>query len=154
MRINAEVWAALVWIAASAFITSAGWSLGLGALREPGSGFALFWCGLLMLSLSAFVGIGALVGGGPGLASLWDGVRWHKVALVVALLLAYGFGFERIGFIVGTLILLLVLMTLVDPVDWRVAVPVSVVATLGVWAALTKWLLIQLPAGVLEPWIG
>ena len=41
-------------------------------------------------------------------------------------------------------------MWFVDPVDWRVALVVAVVATLGVWAAMTKWLKIQLPAGVLE----
>jgi hypothetical protein len=41
-------------------------------------------------------------------------------------------------------------MWFVDPVDWRLALTVAVLATFGVWAALTKWLKIQLPAGLLE----
>ena len=45
-------------------------------------------------------------------------------------------------------------MWFVDPVDWWLAVIVAVVATFGVWAALTKWLKIQLPAGVLAGIVG
>jgi hypothetical protein len=45
-------------------------------------------------------------------------------------------------------------MLFIDPVDWRLALVVAVVATFGVWAALTKWLKIQLPAGVLSGWLG
>ena len=58
----------------------------------------------------------------------------------MALLLAYGVGFEAIGFIPCTLALLLVLMWFVDPVDWWLALLVAVIATFGVWAAMTKWL--------------
>jgi len=35
-------------------------------------------------------------------------------------------------------------------VDWWLAMIIAVLATFGVWAALTKWLKIQLPAGVLR----
>ena len=96
----------------------------------------------------------ALVSGGPPLASLWAGTRWRKVLVVIGLLLIYGVGFEAIGFIPCTLALLLVLMWFVDPVDWWLAVIIAVVATFGVWAAMTKWLKIQLPAGVLAGIVG
>jgi putative tricarboxylic transport membrane protein len=92
----------------------------------------------------------ALVSGGPTLASLWAGTRWRKVALVVALLLVYGVAFERIGFIPCTLVLLLILMWFVDPVKWWLAIVIAFAATFGVWAALTKWLKIQLPSGILN----
>ena len=69
---------------------------------------------------------------------------------MVALLLLYGLQFEAIGFIPCTLVLLLVLMWFVDPVDWRLALVVAVIATFGVWAAMTKWLKIQLPVGLLD----
>ena len=45
-------------------------------------------------------------------------------------------------------------MWFVDPVKWWLAPIIAVVAVLGVWAALTKWLKIQLPAGVLAGIIG
>jgi hypothetical protein len=51
---------------------------------------------------------------------------------------------------VGTLALLLTLMWFVDPVKWWLAPVIAVGATFGVWAVLTKWLKIQLPAGLLS----
>jgi putative tricarboxylic transport membrane protein len=96
----------------------------------------------------------AIVSGGPTLSSLWAGTRWRKVLAVIGLLLVYGVGFETIGFIPCTLALLLVLMWFVDPVDWWLAPIIAVIATFGVWAALSKWLKIQLPAGLLAGIVG
>jgi hypothetical protein len=45
-------------------------------------------------------------------------------------------------------------MWFVDPVRWWVAILVAGFATGGVWLALTKWLKIQLPAGVLAGYLG
>jgi hypothetical protein len=97
-----------------------------------------------MCALSLGVIGQALVSGGPTLSSLWAGTRWRKVLAVTGLLLVYGVGFEAIGFIPCTLALLLVLMWFVDPSTggWRRSLPSF--ATFGVWAAMTKWLKIQL----------
>jgi putative tricarboxylic transport membrane protein len=151
---NSELWGGLFWLAVGAFVVWAGRDMGLGRLHEPGPGFAFYWIGILMCALALAVVGQALVTGGAPLASLWAGTRWRKVLVVIALLLVYGIGFDAIGFIPCTLALLLVLMWFVDPVDWRVALIVAVVSTFGVWAALTKWLKIQLPAGVLAGYLG
>ena len=151
---NSELWGGLFWLAIGAFVIWAGRDMGLGRLHQPGPGFAFYWIGILMSALALAVIGQAFVSGGPTLSSLWAGTRWGKVLVVVGLLLIYGVGFETIGFIPCTLALLLVLMWFVDPVDWWLAVIVAVVATFGVWAALTKWLKIQLPAGVLAGVLG
>ena len=65
----------------------------------------------------------------------------------------YGFFFEAIGFIPSSLILLLFLMFFIDPVAWWLALPVSFGAVLGIWWAMTKWLKIQLPTGILGGWL-
>jgi putative tricarboxylic transport membrane protein len=122
---NSELWGGLFWLGIGGYVVWAGHDMGLGRLNEPGSG-------------------------GPTLASLWEGTRWRKVALVVGLLLVYGVVFERIGFIPCTLALLLILMWFVDPVRWWLAIIIAFAATFGVWAALTKWLKIQLPSGILN----
>jgi len=147
---NSEFWGGLFWLLIGGFIVWAGQDMGLGRLHEPGPGFAFFWIGLLMAALALTVIAQALIAGGAPLATLWAGTRWPKVAIVIALLLAYALGFEAIGFIPGTLALLLVLMLFVDPVDWWLALLVAIISTFGVWAAMTKWLKIQLPAGLLE----
>ena len=147
---NSEFWGGLFWLLIGGFIVWAGHDMGLGRLHEPGPGFAFYWIGLLMSALALTVIAQALISGGVPLAALWEGTRWQKVAIVIALLLAYALEFEAVGFIPTTLALLLVLMLFVDPVDWRLAFLVAIIATFGVWAALTKWLKIQLPAGLLE----
>jgi len=151
---NSELWGGLFWLAIGAFVIWAGRDMGLGRLHEPGPGFAFYWIGILMCALSLGVIGQAIVSGGATLASLWAGTRWRKVLVVVGLLLVYGAGFQALGFIPCTLALLLALMWFVDPVDGRLATTVAVIATFGVWFALTKWLKIQLPAGILSGILG
>jgi putative tricarboxylic transport membrane protein len=151
---SSEFWGGLFWLAIGAFVVWAGRDLGLGRINDPGSGFALFWIGVLMVALASSVLMASLRVPGASLASLWSGTRWGKVLLVVALLVAFGFAFEPIGFIPCTLALLLILMLFVDPINPWVALTISLVAVLGTWATFTKALKIQLPSGVLAPWIG
>jgi len=151
---NAELWGGIAWAAFGLFITWQGWNQGLGELHEPGSGFAVFWCGVIMTGLAASIIAGAVAQGGPAIRSLWAETRWQKVLLVMSLLLVFGFFFEQIGFIPCALILLLVLMRFIDPVPWWQAIIVSFGGVVGVWLLLSKVLKIQLPAGVLAPWLG
>jgi len=146
---NSELWGGLFWLVIGAYVIWAGRNLGLGHVADPGPGFVIFWVGILMCALALGVIGHAVVRGGPALDSLWAGTRWRKVLVIVALLLIYGAGFEALGFIPCTLALLLVLMWFIDPVRWWVALVIAVVATFGVWYAVTVWLKIQLPAGVL-----
>lgn len=145
---SSGLWGGMFWLAIGAFVTWAGRDMGLGQLSDPGPGFAFFWVGILMCVFALTVIGQVIVRPDATLASLWAGTRWRKVLVVIALLLVYGAGFPTLGFIPCTLALLLVLMWFIDPVDWRLAVLIAVVATFGVWAALGKWLKIQLPAGV------
>lgn len=151
---NSEFLGGVFWLGIGAYVIQAGRDMGLGGLHEPGPGFAFYWVGILMCALSASVIGQALLVGGPTLASLWAGTRWGKVLAVVVFLLVYGVAFEPIGFIVCTVALLLALMWFVDPVRWWVAILVAGGSTAGVWLALTKWLKIQLPAGVLAGFLG
>ncbi len=151
---NSELWGGLVWLAFAIAVSVRGWRLGLGQVTDPGSGFAIFWIGLITSGLALVVISQALLKGGPSLASLWAGTRWPKIVLVTGVLLVFGAFFESIGFVLCSLILLLVLMRLVDPVAWRVALPVAIGATFGVWAILEKLLKVKLPSGILERLLG
>lgn len=151
---NADLWGGLFWLALGIFVTWQGWTLGLGKTSEPGSGFAVFWCGVIAIGLSASVIATALAEGGPPVSSLWAETRWAKVLLVIGLLLVFGAFFEQIGFIPCSLILLFVLMRFVDPVPWWQAIVVSFGAVVGIWFVLVKLLKIQMPAGLLAPWLG
>lgn len=148
---NSEVWGGVFWTLVGAFVAWKGSELGLGRLVEPGSGFAFYWIGLLMIGLGGIVVIQAAVtGSGASLATMWDDTRWARIVVIVTVLLVIGTFFERLGFNVTMLALLLVCMFFIDPVRWWLAIPISLVCVLGSWALLTEVLKIQLPAGVLE----
>ena len=151
---SAGLWGGLFWLAIGAFVAWSGRDMGLGQLHDPGPGFAFYWTGILMCALALIVIGQVIVRRDATLASLWAGTRWRKVIFVIVLLLAYGAGFSTLGFIPCTLALLLALMWFVDPVDPRIAVVIAVVATFGVWFALSHWLKIQLPAGLLADLLG
>jgi putative tricarboxylic transport membrane protein len=151
---RAELWGALFWLCMGLFVAWSGRDLGLGTLQEPGSGFVLFWLGVLMVGLALPLATSAILVGSPSLASLWAGTRWQRVLVVIALLLVFGFAFERVGFIPGAVALLLVLMLFVDFVGWGKAIVISIAAPTIVWFVMTTWLKVQLPAGILSGWLG
>lgn len=145
---NAELWGGLGWLALSVFVVFAGRGLGLGSVNDPDSGFLLFWLGLLMCAFALSILWSAVAAGGPSLASLWEGARWRKVLVVIASLCAFALLLDKLGFLLAATPLMLVLLRAVDPVPWRIAIPVGAGATLGLWWLLKRALLIQLPAGV------
>ena len=145
---NAELWGGLGWLAFSVFVVFAGRSLGLGSVNDPGSGFLLFWIGLLMCAFSLSILASALAAGGPSLASLLEGARWRQVLVVMVSLCAFALLLDKLGFLVAAISLMLVLLRAVDPVPWRIALPVALGAPLAIWWLLKRMLLIQLPSGL------
>jgi putative tricarboxylic transport membrane protein len=64
-------------------------------------------------------------------------------------LIAFALVFERLGFLLSTMALLIGLMRLIDPVPWPRALPIAVLAPLGSWFVIQKMLKVVLPAGML-----
>jgi putative tricarboxylic transport membrane protein len=145
---NTELWGGVFGLGLAVFTTRAGWSLGVGSVNDPGSGFMLFYVGLLMCVLAAALIISAFTDGGPTFASRWSGARWTKPLVVIASLAGFAVALDIAGFLISAIVLLLLLLRLVDPVRWSVAIPVGVLSPLIVWWVLKKGLLIQLPSGL------
>jgi len=147
---RADIASSLFWGAVGAYVCSAGWALELGSVRDPGSGFLLFWIGVIMVGLSLGIFAGALrrrAGEGPQLAF---GARWRRVVLVVAALFAYAWALGWLGFVATTVVLLVVLFKGVEPQRWSVALAGAVASALVAYAVFQLWLGAQLPAGVFE----
>ena len=145
-----EILAGLFWLALAAGATYVGWALGLGTLRDPGPGFLLFGIGLIMVGLSAGVVAAAAraPAPSPGTPGPWAATRWPKVALVIAALLVYAWAFERLGFILSTILLMIFLFKAVEPQRWWVAVGGGVVTALLAYLVFGLWLRAQLPKGI------
>jgi putative tricarboxylic transport membrane protein len=145
---RADVLSGLVWLLVGAGVAWGGWDLGLGALRDPGSGFLLFWIGLIMVALSLIVIAAGLRA--PTLGAAWSGTRWRNVAGVVAALVAYAWLLPRLGFLITTTALLVFLFKAIEPQRWWVAAAGAVATALVAYVVFKVWLGAQLPGGWLE----
>jgi putative tricarboxylic transport membrane protein len=147
---NSELWGGLIGFALGGFVIWSGLKLKLGTINDPGSGFVLFYTGILMCLFAASIIIAALTEGGPTFGSRWVDTRWTKPLLVIVCLIAFSFALNPLGFLLSSIPLMLLLLRVVDPVRWPLAVPVAVLVPLGMWWVLKRLLLIQLPSGIFE----
>jgi putative tricarboxylic transport membrane protein len=147
---NSELWGGLIGLALGGFVIWSGLKLKLGTINDPGSGFVLFYTGILMCLFAASIIIGALTEGGPTFGSRWADTRWTKPLLVIVCLIAFSFALDPLGFLLSSVPLMLLLLRLIDPVRWTLAIPIAVLVPLGMWWVLKRLLLIQLPSGIFE----
>ncbi len=147
---NSEFWTGAIGLALGAFVIRSGLKLKLGTINDPGSGFMLFYIGILMCAFAVTIILASITEGGPTFGSRWEDARWSKPVLIIAVLVAYAFALEPLGFLIATMPLMLLLLRIVDPVRWTLAIPLAIAAPLGVWWVLKHGLAIMLPSGVFE----
>lgn len=145
---NSELWGGLIGLALGGFVIWQGLKLKLGTINDHGSGYVLFYTGILMCVFAASIIISAITEGGPTLASRWQNVSWSKPLLVIVCLTAFSFALEPLGFLLSSIPLMLLLLRLIDPLRWTLAMPIAALAPLGMWWMLKRLLLIQLPSGL------
>jgi putative tricarboxylic transport membrane protein len=144
---NSELWGGLIGLALGIFVIRSGLKLKLGTINDPGSGYVLFYTGILMCVFAVTIIVAAVTEGGPTFGSRWKDARWTKPIVVIACLIAFAFALEPLGFPLSSIPLTLLLMRLIDPVRWELAVPISIAVPGGMWWLLKHALGIQLPSG-------
>jgi putative tricarboxylic transport membrane protein len=147
---NSELWGGLIGLALGIFVIRSGIKFKIGSINDPGSGYVLFYTGILMCLFALTIIVSAVTEGGPSFGSRWAGARWTKPLAIIACLTAFSFALEPLGFLLSAIPLMLLLLRAIDPVRWRLAIPLAVLAPLGVWWVLKHALLIQLPSGIFE----
>ncbi len=147
---NSELWGGLIGLALGIFVIRSGIKLKLGSINDPGSGYVLFYTGILMCLFALTITIAAVTEGGPSFGSRWEGARWTKPLTIIACLTAFSFALDPLGFLLSAVPLMVLLLRVVDPVRWSLTIPIAVLAPLGMWWVLKRALLIQLPSGIFE----
>jgi putative tricarboxylic transport membrane protein len=134
----------------AAFIIQQGLELDVGDSHNPGSGYILFWTGLMMTGLAGTVLVQSLLPSGDrtSVTAVFADIRWGKVLYVTALLVAYTAILTALGFVIATGILLVILFKTVEPQSWTTAIVCSLLTTAAAWLVFVYWLGTQLPAGV------
>jgi len=136
-----------------AFLTCfGGLKLGFGSFRQPQAGFMPFLAGLL-LGLLALVDLifGLLTQwrGEKGDKEIWAEISWQKIIMTLAVLFIYTALFSFLGFIIGTILLLLFLFRLMEPKPWWIVLTASLVTTGFFYVGFKMGLDSQLPRGLL-----
>jgi putative tricarboxylic transport membrane protein len=147
---NSELWGGVIGLALGLFVIWSSFKLKIGTINDPGSGYVLFYTGILMCLFAVTIIIAAVTEGGPTFGSRWASARWGKPATLIVCLIIFCFALEPLGFLLSSIPLMLVLFRAIDPVRWPLAIPLAIAAPLGMWWVLKRVLLIELPSGTLS----
>ncbi len=117
--------------------------LGLGTLRQPGPGL---WPFLVSLALCVFA-VASLLGDRGEIDP--DTLPLRRMLLGVLSLALYILGFEYLGVVLPTLLVLLLWLRVLARETWRSSLVIAVASTAALWAIFDLLLGVPLPAGVL-----
>jgi putative tricarboxylic transport membrane protein len=146
-QFGAERALALVWLVLGIAVAYAGYGLGIGSTRDPGTGAFLFWPGLLVVLLAL-----ALVAkpSGPDVSML-DIRHGFPPRLLVAVVgsVAYAFVLEGLGFLIATALFLTITSRLVETRPWWKSVAFGIITATMIDLVGRILLGMPLPRGLL-----
>lgn len=137
------------WLVFSTAVCVESWSLKVGGLHNPGPGFLPFYTAIL-LGLLALISLLQTLKESEGSASeIWGGIQFGKLAILLGTLFLYVFLLDRLGFLLGTFLLLLVLFRIVEPYGWKTILLSSLLTIGGMYLFFVILLESRLPRGFL-----
>lgn len=143
----------LIWMALGIVQCIESSLLGLGSVSEPGTGFMPFVVGLAVILLAVFLFVEASVEGRRGrekAAALWADVHWKRVVYITILLLAYSLLLPKLGFLLATFLVIVLLLKSGETVKWHWAVLVGAITSGFSYLVFGVWLSVAFPAGILK----
>lgn len=126
--------------------------IGLGSVSEPGTGFMSFVVGLVIIILAILMRFEFTKGerGGPARRiSLWSNTDWKRVIYIIVLLLVYILSLPKLGYLIATFLVLVLLLKSGEPVKWPAAIILGILASAISYLIFGVWLHVSLPRGIL-----
>jgi putative tricarboxylic transport membrane protein len=125
--------------------------LGFGSIRVPQTGFFPSVLATLLL----FFSIALLVqtrrqARSESRAQSIKSKAWIRLSITVAAMLGFALVLEKLGFLLSTFIVMLLLLRVIEPQKWSRVIAVALVTALVSYFLFARLLNIPLPAGVLE----
>lgn len=108
----------LLWLALAVPAATEAWRLHVGTVRAPGAGFLPFYAALLLGALAIVALVQDLKTMSGPASALWGSVRWGRWVTMVVALFLYVAVLERLGFLLATFLLMLILFRLLEPYRW------------------------------------
>ncbi len=142
----------IVWIGFAALVCWGGLKLGFGSFHQPHAGFMPFLSALVL-------GVLALIDLTSGVMKgwreerkddeIWADIHWGKLLSTLGLLLLYTIFFSSVGFVITTILLLIILYRIMEPRPWWIVFTASLVTTGLFYLGFKVGLDSQLPRGFL-----
>jgi len=121
----------------------------MGRFRHPGPGFLPFGLSIVLTLLSIFL-IFTRWKKGATPTSFWPQRTWLRPLLGLAFLILYAFLIGELGFLVTSLIFLLIWLGVIERVRWRTMVSISISVTVALYLIFGLFLEVPLPRGFLK----
>ncbi len=149
---SAQRLGSLFWLAMGLISIYGSLQLGLGNLREPGSGFLAFLAGFFICIMAVIVFGQSFLKGEEvraKLASLWEGVNWRRPMIITFLVLGFILVLEKLGFIFSSFLLLFILLKSVEKFSWSRAILIPMLTMGCTYLLFDVFLKATLPRGFL-----
>lgn len=139
----------IFWLVLSTAVCVESWSLKVGGLHNPGPGFLPFYTAILLGFLALISLLQTLKESEGSASEIWGGIQFGKLAILLGALFLYVFLLDRLGFLLGTFLLLLVLFRIVEPYGWKTILLSSLLTVAGTYLFFVILLESRLPRGFL-----
>jgi putative tricarboxylic transport membrane protein len=140
-----------LWIALGVGQCVSAWRVGLGKISEPEPGFAPFVVGLGIILLSVFLlvesSIAVKKNPGKGVP-IWSEVYWKRILYMVILLSAYVLLLRKLGYLIDTFLLMVLLVKSGQSSKWTRAIIAGVLISGISYLIFTVWLHVPFPEGI------
>jgi len=151
--LNTDRVISLFWLALGLVSMYGAVQLGLGTLREPGSGFLAFLAGCFISLIALGIFLKSFIlwrGVRLNFAPLWMEANWRRPAVIGLLVLGFILALERLGFILSGFLLLLVLFRVVEKFSWKKALIIPALTLGFAYLLFNVFLKATLPRGFLD----
>lgn len=141
----------LFWLVVGGLVIYGSVRLDLGSLREPGSGFLSFLAGLFICLTAGIVFLQSLFwtkAVQPRLKDLWENLRFWRPAAVLLLLLVYILVLRKLGFLLTTFIIFLIVFRGVEKLSWKKSAIISLSMSVLSYLLFYHALKTILPTGI------
>ena len=125
--------------------------LAFGSIRVPQTGFfpSILAILLLFFSIALLVQTCRQAGGESGEQPITS-EAWIRISITLAAMLGFALVLEKLGFLLSTFTVMLVLLRVIEPQKWPRVLAVALATALISYFLFGRLLNIPLPSGVLE----
>ena len=145
--VRRDVAVATVALAFGATALSESAKLPFGTVHSPGQGFFPWWISAVILLLALLLLVEALTSRSRTIRE--EPHRIVKVAALLFVLAVYTFLLDLLGYPICTFLLVLFMLSVLDPQRWTVALGMAALTALGTYVVFAVWLSVPLPRGPL-----